>query len=194
MQTWKDLREQLPSDLSEDSVELIRRATAAERHLARVNATIDAALSAVLEIYTSPDLDVRRVTPFVCRMAATLIALDRNGTGGRYGAGGGSAATDRMSWARALGKGRRQASDGSAWLAAAADAESILLDRAARPEEFSHPAVGWGWHPWRGPDSPPECQGPIGPDDVIRAVREAVCGDDLAFARSYCRARLVDLA
>jgi len=194
LKTWKDLREQLPAGLSEDSVDLIRRATAPERHERRIQATIDAALKAVLEIYSSPDLELRRVTPFVCRMAATLIALDRNGTGGRYGAGGGGAATDRMSWARELGKGRRQASDGPAWMAAAADAESLLLDRAARPEAYDHPAVGWSWHPWRGPDSPPECQGPIGPDDVIRAVREAVCGDDLAFARSYCRARLIDRA
>src|SRR5690606_8878733 len=53
---------------------------------------------------------------------------------------------------------------------------------------------GWSWHPSRGPDSPPEYQGMLGPDDVIRAVREAVCGDDLAFARSYCRARIVELA
>src|SRR5690606_2259544 len=136
LKTWKDLREQLPAGLSEDSVELIRRATAPMRHEKRVNATIDAALTAVLEIYSSPDLDVRRVTPFVCRVAACLIAFDRNGAGGRYGAGGGGAATDRMSWARSLGKGRRQASDGSAWLAAAADAESILLDRAARPEVY----------------------------------------------------------
>src|SRR5690554_6686769 len=110
LKTWKDLRSQLPGGLSEDSVELVRRATAPARHEQRVTATIDAALTAVLEIYSSPDLEVRRVTPFVCRMAACLIALDRNGTGGRYGAGGGSAATERMSWARALGKGRRQAS------------------------------------------------------------------------------------
>lgn len=192
--TWKDLREQLPSDLSDDAVELIRRATAPMRHEKRVNATVDAALTAVLEIYSSPDLELRRVTPFMCRIAATLIALDRNGTGGPHNAGGGFAATARMSWARGLGKGRRQASDGAAWMAAAADAESLLLGSAARPEEYSHPAVGWSWHPYRGPDSPPEYQGFIGPDDVTRAVREAVCGDDLEFARSYCRARIVELA
>src|SRR5690606_23039865 len=72
--------------------------------------------------------------------------------------------------------------------------QSLLLGRAARPEEYSHPAVGWSWHPYRGPDSPPEFQGYIGPDDVTRAVREAVCGSDLDFARSYCRARIVELA
>src|SRR5690606_29811356 len=194
LKTWKDLREQLPGDLSDDAVELIRRATAPERHKQRVNATVDAALTAVLEIYSSPDLELRRVTPFVCRLAATLIALDVNGTGGRYNAGGDFAATARMSWARALGKGRRQASDGAAWMAAAADAQSLLLGRAARPEEYSHPAVGWSWHPYSGPDSPPEYQGFIGPDDVIRTVREVICGNDLEFARSYCRARIVELA
>src|SRR5690606_13990167 len=40
---WSDMRRQLPDDLHEDVVELVRRATAPARHRERVTATVRAA-------------------------------------------------------------------------------------------------------------------------------------------------------
>src|SRR5690554_5791612 len=96
---WSDLRRQLPDDLHEDAVELVRRSTAPARHRARVVATVRAALAYVLP--SPPD----GVTRLDCQRAADVIELDAHGSGGPLDAGGPSGATARMTWASTLGTG-----------------------------------------------------------------------------------------
>src|SRR5690554_199891 len=97
---WSDLRRQLPDDLQEDAVELVRRSTAPARHRERVTATVRAALAYVLP---RPQVGVTRLD---CQRAADAIELDAHGTGGPLDAGGPSGATARMTWASTLGTGR----------------------------------------------------------------------------------------
>jgi len=99
--TWKETRESLGEGLSEETVEIVRRATAQQRHEARVEATRQAALDAVHDF----------------RLAGVLCMLEVNGHGGPLGMGGhlGLRATLRAQWARGLGSGRAQAGDGPAW-------------------------------------------------------------------------------
>lgn len=137
--------------------ELRVKATAPERHRARVAATIKAAMD---YLYDLPE-DAERIVPLrdllfpapllgreeyaawtdlrsVRRRTAALILLDLHGIGGRGGFTGDS--TARMSWAGALGKGRWHASDGGAWRAAA-DAAVVALgfspESGLPPQDFT---------------------------------------------------------
>jgi len=111
--TWRETRESLGEGLSEETVEIVRRATAQQRHEARVEAARQAALDAV----PNP------------RLAGVLCALEVNGHGGPLGMGGhlGLRATIRAEWARGLGSGRAQAGDGLVWDAAIRAAAHDLL-------------------------------------------------------------------
>lgn len=114
-QTWKEMRESLGDGLSAETVEMVRRATAHERHVARVDAARQAALDTV------PDL----------RLAGVLCMLEANGHGGPLEMGRhlGARATLRAEWARGLGSGRANARDGQAWNAAIrAAAQEMLRD------------------------------------------------------------------
>lgn len=133
------------------------KATAPERHRARVAATIRAAMD---YLYDLPE-DAERIRPLrdllfpvplsdraeyatwtdlqaVRRRTAALILLDLHGIGGRGGFTGDG--TARMSWAGALGKGRWHASDGGAWRAAA-EAAIVALgfspESGLPPQDFS---------------------------------------------------------
>lgn len=87
---------------------------AGERHLSRV-AFAEWVLACRVD---GADLDEGMVTLDAAgvRRARVLAALEEHGVGGPRGYVGG--ATERMPWARALGKGRKQAVDGEAWSAA----------------------------------------------------------------------------
>ena len=100
-------------DFHSPSRALWRKATAGTRQAARIEATICAArLEAVRHSTMTPnscaDLDV---------LAALWLLVDMVGQGGHLGLGNGSSAREG-SFGR-LGKGRRQASDGACWCAAA---------------------------------------------------------------------------
>lgn len=117
MTTWKELRESLGDGISDETLELIRRATAQQRHEARVKAARQAALQEL------PDP----------QLAGVLCVLEEHGHGGPWGAGSflGLRATLRAAWARGLGSGRAHAGDGSAWDAAIRDAGIELLCSAS---------------------------------------------------------------
>ncbi len=115
--TWKETRESLGDGISDETLELIRRATAQQRHEARVKAARQAALQEL------PDP----------RLAGVLCVLEEHGHGGPWGAGSflGLRATLRAEWARGLGSGRAQAGDGPAWDAAIRDAGIELMRSAS---------------------------------------------------------------
>lgn len=97
---------------------LWRAATAAERHAQRVASTLAAA---EVEGLTLGDPEWAPFTPGEVRTLSVLaLVLDRLGEGGRLGISGGRSAR-KGAFAR-LGKGRRQASDGAAYVAAAESA------------------------------------------------------------------------
>jgi hypothetical protein len=113
--TWKELRESLGDGISDETLELIRRATAQQRHEARIMAARQAALEATDDL----------------RLAGVLCALEANGHGGPLEMGRhlGARATLRAEWARGLGSGRANARDGQAWNAAIrAAAQEMLRD------------------------------------------------------------------
>lgn len=90
---------------------------AGARHQARVGATVEAAANAAKRLIeaggvTSPDGG----TPSTEAVAEMVIALDLIGVGGSGDAEG--LGTDRLPCFSTLGKGRKQARDGAAWMAA----------------------------------------------------------------------------
>lgn len=109
-----------------DALAFIASLGASERHAWRVGATLRAALEAAdSETYptASEDAEARQALA----VAWALVALDIDGVGGPRGMGGAGGASGRMPWARTLGKGRWQASDGRAWEAAAVEAREALV-------------------------------------------------------------------
>jgi hypothetical protein len=104
---WSDERTALEAAglTHPDDLEMARRAGAHDRHCARVAAAIVA-----LADYCGGD----------GRAMHVVSALELQGIGGVDGIEG--RATARMSWAKGLGKGRKQACDGDAWTAAIAEA------------------------------------------------------------------------
>jgi len=139
---WSELRAALPSGLCDEAVEAIRAATAEARAEERARQAIVAAVTVVggdpdlvlealyaLRHYDlSDEARAERVAPVraLMRAAGALCAVEATAGGGRYRVSG-PAPTCRAPWARALGKGRRQASDGDAWTAAIAQAGASLL-------------------------------------------------------------------
>jgi len=112
MKTAKQTREDfLASGLSAAATELLVKASAYQRHAARVQATLDAAVDAV-----------------GC-FAPWAILLDLHGTNGAFGSGGRGSASQRNPVFADLGKGRWQASDGAAYRAAARDAYYAITGR-----------------------------------------------------------------
>lgn len=110
--TRQDCISQLPEGSDQLVIELHLAATAHERHAGRVAAATTAARA-----YYPTATD---------RQLGAIMALEASdGVGGPGGYAGGS--TDRMAFARGLGKGRRQATDGSAWTAAITTASYELL-------------------------------------------------------------------
>lgn len=139
---WSELRAALPAGLCDEAVEAIRAATAEARAEERARLAITTAVAAVggdpdpvhAALYAlryhdlSPDERAERVAPVrdIMRAAGALCIVESTAGGGRYRASG-PAPTCRAPWARVLGKGRRQASDGDAWSAAIAQAGEALL-------------------------------------------------------------------
>lgn len=142
--TARDLRERLAAaGADEETMDAVLRLTAPARHRARMIDTLRAALSQA----TDPGVDelvqaVMAGEPVQddddaeesLGVAWALITLDLGGRGGRAGVEGadpygGAASTDRMPWARGLGKGRWFASDGGAYRAAAREAR-YMIERA----------------------------------------------------------------
>lgn len=109
--TAQSLRAELAeNDVPADVIEAVVGAEAPLRHRARVDATIAASEEAARNLvsdWADPEVKV---------LGAFLRLLDLVGTGGHLGLQG--LGTTRMAWAQGLGKGRFQASDGSAWKAA----------------------------------------------------------------------------
>lgn len=102
------------------AVDLVVSAGAPARHSARVAIAIEAALDAAAGAGGTWARDPG--------LAAVLCRWEVAGSGGHLGALGG--ATTRAPWARCLGKGRRQASDGAAWTAAIEEAGETLANEA----------------------------------------------------------------
>src|SRR5690606_18430656 len=107
--TWKELRARLEAaGASEETVEALRRATAWARHTRRVRVARETAMEAARGER---------------ELAALLLAMELHGAGGPGGLGGPGCATERMPpFCFQWGKGRRHASDGAAWDAAAREA------------------------------------------------------------------------
>lgn len=111
VKTARDLRVELgKNEVPADVIEAVVGAEAPLRHRARVDATITASEEAARALVSD------WADPEVKALGAFLRLLDLVGTGGHLGLQG--LGTARMSWAQGLGKGRFQASDGSAWKAA----------------------------------------------------------------------------
>lgn len=123
--TRQDCISQLPSGSDQLIIDLHLAATAHERHASRVAAAKTAARA---HYPTATD-----------RQLGAIMALEASdGIGGPGGYAGGS--TARMAWASVLGKGRRQASDGSAWTAAIAEAGYALLPAGPGIEDVTSAA------------------------------------------------------
>ena len=153
MHLASDVRRELNrQNITGPAADLVLRYTAPARHEWRVLQSAEAALKAAAA--TGPEVDripavlsaiTRGCRPGAVEQSAELVAkavvvlaLDANGIGGPRGLGGGIAAARHPAFARPAfgagpcGKGRRQASDGGAWMAAALDAGSRLLDLLGR--------------------------------------------------------------
>lgn len=126
-----DYATELPPGSDPIVVQLYIRSTARERHLARVAAAAASAAD-YCGIELPPEGAAAAPADARQRMAAAL-ALALHGVGGPLGLGGVDGRTDRPSWARRLGSGRRHAHDGSAWTAALEGALQALA---------CHPAPG----------------------------------------------------
>lgn len=100
--TRKDCENQLPEGADPLLVALHVAATAEDRAVSRRRAVRDAAMSWLTDAHE--------------RALPALLAIELGGIGGRMGFGpNGGDATQRMGWARGLGRGRRHATDGTAW-------------------------------------------------------------------------------
>jgi hypothetical protein len=109
MKTRQQLFEELSEKIGELAAKAVCIATASQRHWERVTATVLAAEEWVnAHIYTPVQANT---------LAAVAIAVDLGGIGGTANATG--EATSRHPAFSALGKGRKQSSDGGAWMAAA---------------------------------------------------------------------------
>jgi len=121
-----ETREMLFGEMSEKigslAAEIICRATGTQRHWARVEATVEAArVWGNAHIYSDEESDI---------LVAGILSLELGGVGGRADAEG--AGTDRHPAFAGLGKGRKQASDGGAYMAATEAALRQLTDRHGR--------------------------------------------------------------
>ncbi len=128
-----ELREHLTSQGVEGAAQdAIVRETAPARHSWRVGQAVTTAiagarawLDAIDEANKEPTGEYGAVC-YTTTAPALLLALDLAGIGGRDSAEG--AGTDRLGPFQGLGKGRKQASDGSTWTAAEEGALTRLLD------------------------------------------------------------------
>lgn len=106
-------------DPGEEWPELVRKyrqdVASEKRHASRVAAVWEAIAR---EFEGENHLDQVILERQSCEQAAAICQCELGGIGGPRGIGIGDAATVRMSWARKLGAGRRQARDGAAWTAA----------------------------------------------------------------------------
>jgi hypothetical protein len=144
--------------MSAETHDFIRRITAPERHEWRVQQAAYAALKEALQIHPAyspesfPEETLRKwsrgewdglglysVEPYgPFRLAILLCEMESRGRGGPNDMGLhdgiGCRATDRMPWAKVLGRGRHWAGDGAAWTAAIEDAARRLREllRAAK--------------------------------------------------------------
>jgi hypothetical protein len=156
--TWKETVAGLPEGLPSEALELLRRYTVPQRHAWRVQQAAIAALQEANKIlqgieHPVPEGDMmslargewrrgdNHIAPVHARIAATLCELEEVGTGGRLGilATPQSRATLRAEWARGLGKGRANASDGPAWTSAIRAAGVLLRDGLTAAEGIPRP-------------------------------------------------------
>jgi len=128
--TWAELEGTLPEGLSPATRETIKKATAPERHRARVDATIAAAQAGADAAWAR--VDVKPTQEQRAGLTCMLVTLDLSGPRWRAALGG-PGTTMRMSWASGLGKGRWLATDGDAYRAAAEEAERALREAYFRP-------------------------------------------------------------
>lgn len=124
------------------ALDLALDATAPARHASRVQAAMEAALARADEI-PHGDFEERVWATARLLYAAIFCFLDWAGWGGPKGIGG--HATGRVPCFRRLGKGRKQARDGSAWSAAIAEAARELIRATGhssqdRPDLYVAPA------------------------------------------------------
>lgn len=168
METWEEIRSRLEAaGASEQTTEALRRATAWARHARRVRVARETAMEAAR--------GERAV-------AALLLAIELNGAGGPGGLGGAGCATERMPFASVWGKGRRHASDGAAWDAAAREA----LRGLARPAD-----VGWARVPGLPNEIGPVHDVGLNPARVLELSRGETVPQH--FALAIARASLLGL-
>lgn len=131
--TEYETRKGLISGLSDmgitgEAAEALARETAEGRHKRRVAAATSAADKGVFELH-SDALDESEYKPLMWpQYAIFLCVLDAVGVGGKDGCGG--EGTQRVAAFRALGKGRKKATDGGAWSAAILTAGRTMLETA----------------------------------------------------------------
>ncbi len=115
--------------------EILMKETGLYRHRLRMKSVESTSLEKVREIYTKKGFDERYLVRenFIVP-AAALCAAEILGVGGPDGVAGMS--TDRQSCFQALGKGRKQATDGPAWDAAIAECCLKLLAKAAEEAPY----------------------------------------------------------
>lgn len=148
--TWYAMEESLPEALDFEAREIIRKATAPDRHAWRCEEAKKVARAAAIEAVIFDDdvlvsdLHTRpEVAEAVAAATAMLAVIELHGIGGRLGITG--AATDRMPWASSLGKGRKQATDGGAW-DGAIESVAGVTDQGLRAFG-DHPSPLYQWWP-----------------------------------------------
>lgn len=122
------------SGLPEDMASALSKAGAPTRRSSRKDATLEAAAHAAAWVLGQKDIPTYgNILLAVQSLSKALLAWDLMGVGGPGGLSGD--ATDRAHWARNLGSGRWQATDGAAYREAAVAAyENLLSDDVIRSE------------------------------------------------------------
>lgn len=190
---WSDLKANLPDGCSDETIELVRRATAADRAEWRTQETIAAVMAFVGAYQVRSILDAHPLP--LLRLARTALAIEANGVRGPLNAGRalGQPATERMQWARALGSGRRHAGDGDAWSAAVIEAEARVAAAVGRAELAAGNADAAGAVSTHDVYS---FLGHLRPTDPTTEAPLVVPDDEryLSFVLSYVRRRIAEAA
>ena len=160
LKTWAELRVSLPEAIqaSAEATNLVRRATAHERHAERSGAAFEAAME-----------DGVGLAGLLA--AWGLCAADSIGVGGHGGMGGGGCGTERVACFRGSGSGRKQAGDGRAWDAAIKAARYRCLSQI--------------WEMQPGQNSPRLSPGP---DGVVVKCGDATVSLDGDISAAHIRA------
>jgi hypothetical protein len=188
------LQSSLPEGLSEETLDLVRKVTAPQRHTWRVCQTVLAAIKYVQG--HKVDGTPCPITRGDLRAAAQIVELDLHGTGGPRDLGGPESRTVRMSAFRHLGTSRRQAGDGASWTQAAKEALEALTKFATQEDwvyVHSDVLLAMSAEFYMDPQSPiVDCD--IDAVALMCRVLGEIVKEDMPFARSFARDKIAELA